>query len=117
MNMKFKQILEILLENTNADILKVAIKDDGVIHKGSLYDTHYNILDRYKCSDSKVMGFISSTGKFLNRTQALEWIKTYTPLIYRQYIKIVKKAKLQHPEFGYETELESTGYRKALGIE
>jgi hypothetical protein len=114
--MNFRQILESLVENTNPDILKVAIKRGQFRNVGNLFDTHYDLLDRYPQKGDYEFGFVTPAGRYLNRKDALEWVKEYTPEIYKEYQKVIKKAKPQHPEFGYGEELESVGYRKALGI-
>ena len=115
----FKLILEKLIENINADVLRIAIKHKNGIEKGRLYDTHYNLVDKLNLNstDERDYGFITPKGLYLNRKDSLKWIKQYTPEIYKEYVKLIKKAKPQEPEFGYNDELESVGYRKALGIE
>jgi hypothetical protein len=115
----FKLILEQLFNKTYAKVLKVAIGKDGrVKHIGNLYDTHYELLDKHpQDSEDYVLGFATPSGtEFLTRKQALRWIKEETPEIYKEYIKIISKAKPPEPEYGYKDELESIGYRKALGI-
>jgi hypothetical protein len=117
--MKFREILEQLIENTHPDILKVALKHPNGLLKGNLYDTHYDLLDRivlHKDAE-RDYGFIDTKGKYYTRVEALVWVKAHTPEIYKEYLKVIKKARPQDTEFGYSNGLESVGYRKALGIE
>lgn len=118
--MKFKDILTLILEHTGSDILKVAIKKDGKVYpSNSIWETHYDIYDRFniKSKDDYEFGFITPSGVYLNRTQAFDWVKNYTPVIFNNYVKVISKSKPSQPEYGYENQLESIGYRKALGIE
>jgi len=115
----FRLILERLLESTGADVLKPAIKHAHGIKRGQLFDTHYTLVDALKLTadDEREYGFVTSTGDYLNRVDALNWVCVRTPEIYKEYLKVIKKARPQDTEFGYSNGLESVGYRKALGIE
>lgn len=101
-----------------SDILLPAIKTKDKVYVGKIRDNHYDLIDsvHLHSSEDREYGYVDKDENFLTRQEALEYVKVYSPDIYKAYMKAVRRSSFREPSYNQDKGLESVGYLKALGF-
>lgn len=103
------------LDNTMNRLVVARKLPDGSIKKGTPGQLHLDLIDDAELErkalgfvhmDEEDMGFATPDGKYLNRKEALDWVKQNTPELNEQLMHGGPRNKSSLESVGYENELD-----------